>query len=198
MTRQIRISADDADPVLRILARLNNPDPMLRQIAAIMTATSQQSFEEQRLGEFVWRRRYPFQSEPFVNIAGLVADLAKGGSVKGRRFVRRPALIDTNALRLTVNSRIAGKNKVETGTPLPYAALHQFGGTSTQMVTDHVKKGLAKFLRSARGKQYRGKLGFLFNTEALETEVNQRPFIGITDEAEKQIVKVVEDHLADG
>ena len=50
---------------------------ILKQIGLILTSSAQEAFEEERLGDIEWPARYPNQTEPYANIAGIVSDLGK-------------------------------------------------------------------------------------------------------------------------
>lgn len=194
---------------------------VLKQIGALNESVSQDAFQKQRLGSIEWKVRYPNQSEPFVNIAGVIADLSEGGQIKTRRFERRPALIDRGLMRGSIKSRAIGKRSVETGSALPYASKHQHGGVSDQRVTDQVKTGLIRFLLGraasriqpprtmkeyarfrtlARDNPYADKLApiVLPQQRLWQTEVNARPFVGITEESERDILRIVEEGFARG
>lgn len=187
---------------ITIAGRLRGMEPALRQIGAVLVSQGQRAFETESFGDEPWPERYPSQSEPFINVAGAVADLTAGGSVKARRFQRRPVLSDTGLLRGSLAWRLAGSHAVEAGSVVPYAGLHQHGGESSQPVTATTKKGLIAFLKSKRGKPYRGKLGWLLNRKlgvtSLTTKVHARPFLGITKTVEEEIVGIIEAHVAEG
>lgn len=106
-----------------------------------------------------------------------------------------------------------------------YAAKHQKGGTSRQTITGTARDALAKqmkTLRRARRKPKRQKkgltaeearenadrrekadkrlrslekLGFIFQASVVETDVNARPFLGITPRLEKRIRDLTRDFL---
>ena len=193
----VRIVVSSSRQVAEIRARLKNPEPALRAVGALMVAASQLAFRQQRLGDIKWPERYPNQQEPFINIAGMLADLNQGSAIKERRFQRRPALIDRGQLRDSVTFA-ASSTSVRVGSSKDYAAIHQHGLVSTLKVSPSVKKGVVKFLRSARGKPYREKLTFLLapNLTQYDVEVVRRPFLGLTPDAEEEAREAVEAFVA--
>lgn len=198
MTKIIVIDPTETDPYAKLVGVLKNPERILEQVGVLMESASQKSFGDQEFGSFKWPGRYPNQTAPFVNLAGAVADWNAGGNIKARRFQPRPALFDTGALAASIRSRVIGRDKVEVGSALDHAAIHQWGGISTQPVTEDVKKKVAKFLLSAEGVAYRPKLRFLLQPgrTSLDTEVVQRPFLGIHEELERDIVATIEEQVA--
>lgn len=180
--------------------------PLLKTLGSMVVSMSQDAFQKQEWDGKAWPARYPGQSPPKVNIAGLVSDLAQGGSVKSRRFQDRPALKDTGALLASVVSSRANEpeeDRIEVGAgpEVPYAALHQEGGESKQRITKEVRRGLWRFLKQKRGDERRAfskKLGWLFAFEELETTVVQRQFIGVTEQLEEDLARTVELYFATG
>jgi phage gpG-like protein len=199
-----------------LVDRLGSADRPLKQIGIYLVNQAQDAFVRQGLGEIEWPERYPNQSEPFVNVAGLVSDFNSGKSEpKANRFDRRPAAMESGTLAGSITFTVFGDH-VSVGTNVPYAPLHQYGGKSRQPVTPEAKARLGKWFekRGRKAKKERAKartettnplardvakpdplvekLRFLLTTDELETEVVQRPFLGITDEVEREIRDVVE------
>lgn len=193
---------EDSAAVRRLLEDPNHPkwQTIARQIGAVLVATAQRAFREQRLGDVQWPQRYPQQtSAPYVNVAGLVADLGRGQKPPKRRFEPRPALMDTGELRGSVDSdraMVLEPFSVVVRSDRPYSLTQQEGGISTLLVDTKVRYGLMKFLR--KRKDLRARLGWLFQTnyeDVLETKVNPRPFLGVTDDARRKILRIVEHNL---
>lgn len=177
--------------------------PILDQIGALALARAQRAFREQRGPGGAW----PPRGVP--NIAGIVADLASGGSIKSRRFDARPALRDTGRLLGSLAFRRIASNAIEVGTTVPYASLHQRGGESSQRVPRSIIEPLARFLRRTRKAGRKAgasqasrdrndaakRLGFLFHLARtgapLITRVPARRFIGVTDEDRAEYERVV-------
>lgn len=195
-TIEIRVNRGDDRAIARILGALRNKETLLDSIGLLMVAESMQAFEQQSFGGEDWPERYPNQSSPFINVAGAVRDFASGRSEpKDRRFDRRPALRDTSRLMSSIAHQVQGGDTVEVGTTVPYASVHQFGGTSSQPVTQATKTRIASWLKTAKGKPFRGKLGPVFHVEQWETDVVRRPFLGITPALEKDIPEMVAEHI---
>lgn len=164
-----------------------------------MAAGSERAFLDQRFGSFAWPERYPNQSEPFINIAGAVSDFARGMSRPlSRRFDRRPALSDTGTLANSITSQLVGLDSVEVGTTVEYASIHQSGGVSIMKIDQATKKRMNKWLFTVEGEPYRGKMLILVqpNSTQLDTVVAQRPFVGITDEIETDLVAMIEEEFS--
>jgi phage gpG-like protein len=147
-----------ADVVISVVqGAIRDPNFILKAVGAVLLETSQKAFREQRLGSIRWKRRYPSQRPPLINIAGSLQDFGKRASPKARRFVGRPVLADTGLLRLSLspkkggNINIKGRNVVEVGSTVPYASTMQNGGLSVQPVTSAQKKKMAKWMSKLRG-----------------------------------------------
>ena len=200
MTRRIKITPEELG---ELRSRLEDPRPALRRIGALMLAESQKSFLDQRYGPEQWPERYEGQPDPFVNVAGALSDLNRDRQIKGRRFDRRPALVDTAALKGSLSFDLRGKNAVRVGSTIPYAAKQVFGLNSRQSVTGTARKRLTKEYRRFKkqgGSRFEAikKLGFLHTVSQLDTSIQARPFIGIFPDLEKRVVGAVEDYIAEG
>ena len=185
---------------LRLQKQLENPEKLLRPIGMLLLADSQKAFKEQRLGDIIWPERYPAQSPPKVNVAGIVDDFNKGRkNPPRRRFEGRPALKDTGALRRSLTAAKAVKVQgfvIQVGSSLEYAKRAHDGGVSKQPVGEKTKDLLEAFLKKKKNFQYHGQLGFLFGVDELRTKVRPRPFTGITDQAKKRIIRFLQFKLS--
>ena len=210
------------DGTTRLRAALDNKRDALEIIGAILAQKSRDAFFNQALGEITWPERYPNQSAPKVNIAGVLEDLNKGSTIKGRRFDARPALkgVSNPGLSGSIDHQVIGPDTVQVGPTIEYAGLMQLGGKSVQPVTPTAKAALRKWIakRGKAGKKDRAKartpgtnplardvakpdpiakrLRFLLDVDQLETEVNPRPFLGIDDEDKRDIRRVVAEQVA--
>ena len=192
-----------ADGLIRLREKLDDPRDLLLEIGRIMLKESRQAFEEQRFGGKPWKARYPNQSDPKVNIAGVVRDLSRGTTVGAHRFDDRPALVDKGRLLDSLSEargaiRITGRKSIRVGSTLPYAVEHQRGGESRQTITSTVRKNLGVFMKELRREgreEVAEKLGFLFQREELVTSINERPFVGMTDTARRKINRLVKKKL---
>ncbi len=195
-----------ADILDQIEERIKDLEPVLIQIGKMMVGRSQKTFRDQRLGDIEWPRRYDTMSDPFINIAGALNYLNRDKPIlnKNRLFQRKPALIDTGTLRRSISSRVVGNAVVEWGSTLPYAADHQFGKTTYQLVSQTARQRLfTEMKRTKRSKSEKitgrkdalKKLGFLFSVDAIETDLAPRPFVGITDQDQTDIRRHVENHI---
>lgn len=180
----------------QVEALLRDPSPVLFALGEAAVSFSVRAFDDQAFAGDPWPERYPNQdSGEMVNVAGVLADLNAGlTSIPPRRFEDRPALVDTGALRDSINWRRVDQDAVEVGSTLPYADTHNRGGESRQPVTPGARKLLARFLRrNKRSRPWlRERLGFLFGIKELVTRVNARPFVGVTDELLETLEDIVE------
>lgn len=203
--RDIAVSAEAVRrAVLRGLAEsaaraISAVPDALRVAGQFLRSEGQRAFREQRLGPVLWPKRYPNTTGGFINVAGALAWLNRGtstASLPGRMFQDRPALLSTGALQRSVNFSVDRKS-VKVGSNLEYAPVHQWGGRSVQEVTSQARAKLARLMRRARrGKLPKAvlRLGFLFRADELETNVAQRPFVGIPRDArfEREVVDGIE------
>lgn len=189
-------------------------ESILKGAGGLALAQAQKAFKEQGLEDRRWPERYPKQKEPFVNVAGVVADFLEGRKrPPDRRFDRRPAGIDTQE---TLRSLTPGKSMqmdgqaVVVGTPFKKKGSRiQFGGKGRQPVNKQVKDLLGEHLKKARKRVKSGykkstpatkqdaglaKLGWLMNknTKELVTNVVPRPYLGLTRDLTEKII----DHVA--
>lgn len=150
----IVIHPDNEEAVVQLIGRMRDKDALLDAAGALLVRTSQEAFVKQRFGSIVWPERYAGDTrEPFVNVAGIVADFNAGrAEPPQRRFDRRPALMDTGELARSPSYRKVGPDSVEAGSTVPYAALHQRGGESSQPVTRETKERLWGWLKGRREK----------------------------------------------
>lgn len=212
-TFEITIAIGSVGGLRRLVDRVEDPAPLLKKIGLALLRESSAAFDKQAFGDIPWLQRYPNQGDPMVSYAGAVADLAKGQTIKPRRFERRPVLVDTNTLRRSLSPASgmlgSGKYWVEVGSNVEYAEKHQLGETSEQDVTETIKKNLGLWLKKIRNKAKRErkagvitektarqseaseKLVFLFHTDKLETTVAKRPFLGITPQGDRDIQRLM-------
>lgn len=198
MVTEVIIRRDPTDPVVRIRGVLANKRKLLKQIGAVMESVSQKAFLDQRLGSIAWEPRYPNQGDPFVNLAGALADFSSGRRMpKSRRFDRRPALFDTGALAGSIHSRIVGEDTVETGSTLDYASAHQFGEETQQEVSNEAKRLIRAWIRTPRGRPYADRFQLMTkeNTRFWTTQLVARPFVGVTPWGARTIQTIVEHSL---
>ena len=150
-----------------ISKRLADPRAMLKKIGIYIVGQTQQAFANQGLpGEPKWRVRYPNQSDPVLNIAGVVSDFIKGRKkIKAFDFQRRPVLRRSGNLMNWWDSKkgmsIKGRYVVEVGTSgsiAKYAGLMQWGGKSPPlMLSDDVKERIEEAIGKFRGERNKAR-----------------------------------------
>ena len=184
--------------------RLANPHPVMKAIGMLVVAAAQRAFEDKALGDFKWPEQYEGAPEPWIHVAGATADLSKGEGVKGSRFGPADTLMDSGDLWRSIDTRHAGRNEVHVGAGVDYAKYHQWGsdhvGPSVQTVTDAMRRALSHEISNAspNRRDALGKLWNWFRKDHVETRVQQRPFLGITEELEGQIRMAVVEFMEEG
>ncbi len=160
------------------LERLANPQPMFADIGLSLVASTQRRFEQGRGPDgAVW--------PPSIRA------LTEGGKT----------LIDSARLMQSI-SYVAGRSGVEVGTNVVYAAIHQFGGTIHQAA----RQGQVHFATSKRtGKRLKGfrKAGKAAEHRTVEIGARDiampaRPFLGLDDDDEREIGRIVGDWILTG
>ena len=201
MSQEFTINPSNWQPmVVRIKRGLGQPAKILKQIGWLLAAQAQRAFKDEQFGGYKWPARYPNQTAPKINVAGTLRDLKEGGRPKARRFEDRPVLRDTGILFKSINPNQSvkvneGQAAVTVGVFGPaqqYAGVHQFGGESEIGIDHSTKVRLLGFLTTPKGKPFRKKLTFLFDLDVLRTKVNQRPFLGLTNDSIRDIKRIVE------
>lgn len=138
------------DQLARYRLALRDVRPVLTGIGALGVAESQRAFEEQRLGETEWPQRYPNMGDPFLNVAGALADFIAGRDrPKPNRFERRPALIDEGARGGLLGSftwDVPDDKTVEWGTNKAYAQKHHEGLADVQFYGEDARARMVEYL----------------------------------------------------
>lgn len=182
----VRLVFDRGAKLDRIAKVLAAPERALKQIGVLLVADSQKAFKSQSFDGKPW----PARSVP--NVFGILADFAAGKAAPpARRFEARPALRDTGRLAQSIAFRVIGKNAVEVGTNVEYAAVHQKGGkVESAKITPQVRTALWDWL-SRQSALLKRQLGWLLNrrylNKTLSHDVPARPFLGITEDSRKAI-----------
>ena len=200
--------ATELFPLDALEEQFRNIETLLIHVGAIWKAHTALAFEEQRLGEWEWAPQYPTMDAPWINVAGALSDLNKGSFVKPQRFEQAgpgghgKVLHETGQLKNSIDwSTDTSKKSVRlyaTGFPATYAGYHQWGGDSSMEVKPLARATLARQLKTGTGigkKDALKKLGFLFQVDAMETSITQRPFLGFTDEFEAELRQELLHHL---
>lgn len=193
-----RIETDEQG-VARLRRLVGNPVRLLKGIGAILVASSQKAFEDQKFGDIEWDERYPNQDEPKLNLAGALSDLNKGSGIKARRFVARPAGVDQGILRRSVAFRVSEtRDEVEAGSTVEYAGKFHGGGESTQVVTDTARRLFAREFGRSTGQRREAlkRLSSIVKGDSLTTRSKARPFVGITDESAAKIDSLIREEAA--
>jgi len=165
---------------------LDNPKRVLKQIGILLVGAAQEAFEDQAFNGRAWDAR------AVPNVYGILADLDAGKKPPARRFEDRPALIDTGRLRSSIAFRTLGTHTVEVGTNVDYGDVHQKGGPIESAPIN--RQRVWAWLKE-QSKDLRKELGWLvnekFDGDTLKGEVEARPFLGITKQLRKDVLRWV-------
>lgn len=152
-----------------VAKRLDDPRAMLKKIGFFIVAQTLQAFANQGLsGEPKWKVRYPNQSDPVINVAGVVSDFIKGRkNIKAFDLQRRPVLRRSgNLMRFwepskKKNVQLKGRYVVEVGAVgaiSRYAGLMQWGGKSPPLLlSDDVKERIEEAIGKFRGERNKAR-----------------------------------------
>jgi phage virion morphogenesis protein len=173
----IRLEAKDALAALAgIAARVEHPRPMWAAIGASLVTSTQ--------------RRFETGTDPAGNPwPPSIRALTTGG----KTLVLSARLMQS----LTYN---AWDNGVEEGTNLIYARIHQLGG----LIKQAARTAILHFKFNARTGHTRfakpGKANFAQKAQigAREIRIPARPYLGLDDDDEREIVAIGEDWLRKG
>lgn len=158
----IEFSADLLRQIAKLRKKIRDPSQLLKSMGKLGLASSQEAFQLQSLGDLTWMERYPPMPPPKINLAGALSDFNSGRiAPKPNRFQDRPALVDEGmrgGLWGSLSYRISPPNAVEWGTNKQYAALHQMGGVSRQIVTFGAKERIKDYLKKSKAKATRAKI----------------------------------------
>lgn len=105
---------------------------------------------------------------------------------KGRRG-RRSILIKTGALRRSVRIVRIGHNRVQVGSDLPYARIHNEGGriTGSQQVDRHTRRAHTRRVRGRR--QNVSEHQVRSHSRTVNTQIPKRQFIGGSSKLNRKI-----------
>lgn len=123
-----------ADVFVKMTEKLENPQPLLKQLGLLGVKESRAAFRKQAFGDIPWSAKYNNAGDPFINVAGAIEDFNAGKNPKPSNLVSRPALIgegDRGGLRASISYQVLGSEGVEVGSNKPYASLMNRGGNSS-------------------------------------------------------------------
>lgn len=178
---------------LKIKEKLVNKHELLEKIGFDAQQFCARSFRRQGLYK---DNAWPARVAP--SLAGIFADANEpgNGAIKTRRLDTRPALIDKGRLSRSITYQVEG-NKVVVGTNVPYAKIHNEGGTSTQLRHNYESfdQKIDKFVRVDMkdfGDDAKMNVLGLKKADSLTTKVPKRQFLGYPT---KRAWKIIKEHL---
>jgi phage gpG-like protein len=171
---------------------LENQVALMEVAGELVVSMTQAHFEDQEFNGVPWVERYPNQDSDKINVAGALMDFNLGNTKPHkRRFQARPVLGGGGgAMAMGIQITSLSKDRVEvdmTGPASEYANIHHFGGISTISISSGGADRLMTWLNSKQGENYRQHFATLVDftledvDEFHETEVNARPFMGLSD-----------------
>lgn len=155
-------------------ARLGHAQPMWDAIGAALVTSTERRFET---GIGSDGNPWP----PSLRV------LAHGG---------KTLVLSTRLLRSITH--IASDAGVEVGTNVVYAAIHQFGGTVTHAAREqelHFRRTRKGNTRFAKAGDKRVRSSQTVTIGAHTATIPARPFLGIDDDDEREIIQIGEDFL---
>ena len=196
-------------PVDEMIAKIKNLEPVLTAIGAEMMAESRQAFKYGKFGGEVWPQKYNGIPSPTkVNYAGAVADLGEGsGKIKDSRFEHTDPLVGTTGdLRRGIEFEVMTKASVRVGATGPsarYAGKHQWGLESVQDIPGDAIEKIDKQIDKESDEERLDGLHALRarvdrDGSVLTTKVQQRPFLGVTDEMQEMIPAILSKYFDGG
>lgn len=116
----------------------------------------------------------------------------KSKSSRGRKI-----LVKSGRLRRSIRITKKGRNYVEVGTNVPYAQIHNEGGTVRKevRVREHTRRSAAGSTRTARKSRTRKKTTVKAHSRKMNLTQEQRQFIGKSKFFNKRIHKLITRHL---
>ena len=200
-------------PVDEMIAKIKNLGPVLKTIGKEMEIESHRAFlnTEQKFGDWIWPPRYGGIPSPSkINYAGALQDLTDGPKVQNRRFNDRPALKDSGLLSKSIQHEVLGNSRVRVGVTGPaarYAGFHQWGsdevGPSTQDIpSDAIDKLDAQIDDETNEERLDGlhalRARLARNGSVLTTQIQHRPFLGVTEEMQEKIPAILSKYFDGG
>ena len=176
MRIDLQIDIEGADALLKRIQHAGaNPRPALKQISELLVDSTKQRFRTSTAPDGSrWAPNTP--TTLFAQLSRFSGSFKKDGalSAKGSRRAgnKKPLIGESKALSTEINARPVSDSIIEIGSPVEYAAVHQFGA----------KKGA--FGRTKRGAPIPWG------------DIPARPFLGISDEDSDMIRNVLLDFTA--
>lgn len=134
----ITITIDDKqvlDTLGELSQRLVNLQPALREIGVELVDSTKRRFATATSPDGTpWAPNSPRSTIPLY-LGAFGGSYKKDGTLSksgaARSAAKTPLTGETKALRTTINYQLAGGNSVRIGSPMVYAAMQQFGGTTS-------------------------------------------------------------------
>ena len=187
-TVAFRLSAHKA--IKKMIDKVTDVKPALKEMSIYLDGQYQIVFRDQGRG-----KKWPPRMVP--NLAGIISDLSRGQTIKPRRFSSRPALSDTGRLAKSGSTRIEG-TVIYWGTNIPYARIHQEGGTTeiTSKVPDMVPdKRISQELKKLTKKGFPELAARILITKRFRITVPKRTFLEIIPKDREMFIKILQAHI---
>ena len=190
MTARKTLNVKTSKDLRRALERMSDLTPILDGLGALLVMRVDQAFENSG-------RDKPWPARLTPNVPAIIQDLNSGGTPKARRFERGQPLVDTGTLRRSFVWDVSSRGRqLVVGTSVPYAKLHNEGGTSTVELTKQGRRNLYLWLKADKSRKQYG-LGFLFRQPKVTIKVRRREFLAIGPSERKLIKETIEEGLVE-
>lgn len=162
-------SRDATAAFARLVQSGTDMRPVMQQLGELLVETTKQRFETSTAPDGTpWapnaESTYLKLLDRYTSSYGKTGKVSKGGA--SRAAGKKPLIGETKALSTTINYR-AGSDFVEIGSPMEYAAVHQFGAAARSFTGGKTPWG----------------------------DIPARPFLGLSRADEATIVDVTQRHL---
>ncbi len=175
MQKEIKVEIEPA--LFKVLNKIQNREPLMRNISGIMLDDVHENFEQE--GRPAWRSL----SEKTIK------DRKSKGYWPGKILQRTGQLLKSITAKYDNNSAQVGTNK-------NYAAIHQFGGTINQAARQNLFIHSRYIKGKKKGKFKKGtEFGKGSAIKAHTIKVPPRPFLVLSDSALKEIEDEVRNYI---
>ena len=116
---------------------------------------------------------------------------------KGGKKRSQTLLVDTGRLKKSIRKISANVNTIIIGTDVPYAELHNYGGTVKKTVTvkQHIRKEHIRQNKRSRKKVLIKEHAVHSHTRNMNLNIPQRQFLGNSNELTNQLMKYITEQI---
>lgn len=177
----------------QISQRLGSPAPMLKLVGETLVDSTKQRFRVSRSPDnTAWEKNSPDTIEAYV--AKFKSSFTKSGELSkagSRRAAgKKPLIGETRALGTTINYRVVG-DTLYVGSPMEYAATHQFGAKMGQYGR------YSQLFRRTKYKEgdFRRNAGTVKGFPIPWADIPPRPFLGLSAGDRAEVLALLRELL---